>query len=523
MHMTPLKKDIKYNIKITKSKSLIGIAEFSLPSVNLQQKDASYSKLCSVTMTDSMKRIVFGNIKSGNTIKLQVNANIQFVDKITALKQSHSLPKKEMKQIPLSPKVTYKPKQQSELISKEQVRETKTPPMKTLKKQTIKPNSTTKKGAQSNNSPIAKQSGVSQSTISQSDKKTILPPEVDQIDTSIIDQLANEEILQIDKQFNDFITKCIDEFNITSIHSMTDLNELISKSKESISKIFALQLKYYCKMHKSIELNNALKNLLLKYNEKFRSIIKKQNKLKQLLEKNCVAKEIAETIRPEEEERTKEIIPIKKQELNIYKSVFKQIIKEDEMTGVKEHNRQEKENGLLIQVMKNVIATHGNLSKVISNNQLSSYQSVLAKYSLTNQDNIVKSNIEQKQMSFIPENKINEENEDEEDTKEDKDNKNVIGSPLDQKDIKLNRYLNIFYSKRKIIKIPFKKITPYNYEYGTQKIMLKIEGDVFKVRNIGGYTLLDKFIEMNAPIEEVKMNQNPNAKFPSTKIKSKQN
>ena len=55
----------------------------------------------------------------------------------------------------------------------------------------------------------------------------------------------------------------------------------------------------------------------------------------------------------------------------------------------------------------------------------------------------------------------------------------------------------------RIPKIPFKKVSPNNYEYGTIKVIIKDE-DIIKVKYIGGLYSLDKFIELNAPIEEIK-------------------
>ena len=35
--------------------------------------------------------------------------------------------------------------------------------------------------------------------------------------------------------------------------------------------------------------------------------------------------------------------------------------------------------------------------------------------------------------------------------------------------------------------------------------MIKIEGDTIRVRNLGGYLIIDKFIELNAANEEKKL------------------
>ena len=74
----------------------------------------------------------------------------------------------------------------------------------------------------------------------------------------------------------------------------------------------------------------------------------------------------------------------------------------------------------------------------------------------------------------------------------------------DNIDKKLELYLKYFYSKRAFPVIVFKKTSTNNYEYGKQKVMIKIEGDTIRVRYVGGYLILDKFIELNAAIEEKK-------------------
>ena len=64
--------------------------------------------------------------------------------------------------------------------------------------------------------------------------------------------------------------------------------------------------------------------------------------------------------------------------------------------------------------------------------------------------------------------------------------------------------MKYLYSQRTFPKIVFKKLSSNNYEYGSQKVMVKIEGDSIRVRFIGGYSLIDKFIEVNSVLEESK-------------------
>ena len=54
--------------------------------------------------------------------------------------------------------------------------------------------------------------------------------------------------------------------------------------------------------------------------------------------------------------------------------------------------------------------------------------------------------------------------------------------------------------------------------------MIKIEGDTIRVRHIGGYLILDKFIELNAANEEKKLKKiNENNKNTSIATKKKDN
>jgi hypothetical protein len=93
----------------------------------------------------------------------------------------------------------------------------------------------------------------------------------------------------------------------------------------------------------------------------------------------------------------------------------------------------------------------------------------------------------------------------------------------DNIDKKLELYLKYFYSKRAFPVVVFKKTSTNNYEYGKQKVMIKIEGDTIRVRHLGSYLILDKFIELNAATEEKKLKKNSeknnNADFKTNKKK----
>jgi hypothetical protein len=119
---------------------------------------------------------------------------------------------------------------------------------------------------------------------------------------------------------------------------------------------------------------------------------------------------------------------------------------------------------------------------------------------LNEDDFINKLNLEENEKNLI--NKILNENKNE--NIEEKKEKifYVISNKRDDNDDKLENFLKLFYSKRNVPKIFFKKLSNNNYEYGTEKIMVKFESDLIRVRYSGGYILLDKFLEVNGPIEE---------------------
>ena len=110
-------------------------------------------------------------------------------------------------------------------------------------------------------------------------------------------------------------------------------------------------------------------------------------------------------------------------------------------------------------------------------------------------------------------------------------NRNGNESGFDMNDVKLNKYLTMFYSKRKVPKIKFVKTSKNNYEYGTQKVVVKVEGEndneIIRIRYIDGYALINKFLELNANSEETKVRtsnvKKGNASGNSSAVKPKKN
>ena len=158
-------------------------------------------------------------------------------------------------------------------------------------------------------------------------------------------------------------------------------------------------------------------------------------------------------------------------------------------------DNNEKER-LLVKALKNIIKSLGNLDSVFNKDNTSEIErknltNLINKYQLNNFEENTNDNVINKYLEY------------------------VVTDQVDKVDEKIDNYLKSYYNKKKLPKIPFKKISPNNYEYGTIKILIKIEDDNIKVKYIGGYYYLDKFLELNAPIEDIKL------KKPSTLSKKK--
>ena len=78
----------------------------------------------------------------------------------------------------------------------------------------------------------------------------------------------------------------------------------------------------------------------------------------------------------------------------------------------------------------------------------------------------------------------------------------VESENADSIDAKLDQCLVNIYNKKRMSFVPVKKLGEDNYEFGSQKIQIKIDGDIIRVKSASGYILLDKFVDIYGPIEE---------------------
>ena len=355
---------------------------------------------------------------------------------------------------------------------------------------------------------------------------------------SFVDDELNREIKDINPQFVNFMKEFNKKNPLDKLNAFNDINQMMEYTKNIVDQLLDYQSKYYDMYNKSFLTKNKFKKLLIEYNEKLKTV-KKQ--IKQLEEENDLYKIREEINDKNNYNNIKELLPLKENELDIFKELYGNYL--DKPLDNKEENEknkkleekkknEEKTQNLLIKVLTHNVNKYGPINKIFTQTnstepERTNIRNLALKYNLPlNEDKEKEINKENKNEST--ENKKEEEKEDDnnENKEEEKANENINNESSKQQNIfegkitkweyvstekpdkidkKLEQYLKYFYSKRTFPKVIFKKTSTNNYEYGTQKVMIKIEGDTIRIRYIGGYLIIDKFIEMNAANEEKKL------------------
>ena len=537
------KKDIRYSIKILRNDSLIGISDFIIPSILLSRKEQFYEKICVINMTDSTKRILFGNLSPSNTLRINIKANMQYIQEKAMIKQNTAGFKKD-KNKPFSPKnnnlnVKKKNIPISSGIGGNNIAGNNPTGNFVFNKQQIPMSISSKKGGIKNNINNPNVGNKIQNKFNNSNKqnmadiilqqqqqrlknnnfignaninankntnnipskqenKNLEHPEEDPTDTSVLDEDISQPVQLVDQEFTEFMSKFIEKNPLEQLSQFKDINEMLIYTKNVIDKLLSYQQEYYERLKSSVVLNNRLNELLMKYNEKYRNIVKKVHRLNEETNSNDMRKDAVVNIHRTENSNLKQIIPLKMKELKLYQEMCGegiQNIPKEEIKNENNNNNNNNENdeenkkqNILMKLIKNCINNYGPLD------------------SLFNKDKI--SNEDKNNIMAINE-KLNSE-------KEKIDNNNaafdgkmqyVISNNPDNLDIKLNQYLTSIYSENRAPSIIFKKIEGNIYEYGSQKITIVDEDNVIKVQYDEGALLLDNFIEINAQAEEEKMKQ----------------
>ena len=526
------KKDIRYSIKILRNDSLIGISDFIIPSVLLTRKEPFFEKVCVINMTDSTKRILFGNLSPSNTLRINIKANMQYIQEKGMVKQNTTGLKKD-KNKPFSPKNTNFNTKKKNLAANAGNNLPGTginnpagnfvfnrqpiPNTISSKKGGIKNNIgnkiQNKYGSNNNKQNMAdiilqqnqklKNNNYINKNInnfsSKQDNKNIEQAEEDPTDTSVLDEDISQPVQFVDKEFTEFMSKFIEKNPLEQLSQFKDINEMLIYTKNVIDKLLCYQQEYYERLKSSVVLNNRLNELLMKYNEKYRNIVKKVHRLNEETNSNDMRKDAVVNIHRTENSNLKQIIPLKMKELKLYQEMCGEGIQNIPKEEIKNENINNNENDednkkqmILMGLLKNCISNYGPLDSIFKGNNIS--------------------NEDKKNIMIINE-KLNSEEKKNENTNVNNNNNNegkleyVVSDNPDNLDIKLNQYLISIYSENRMPIIIFKKIEGNLYEYGSQKITLVDEDNVIKVQYDEGALLLDNFIEINAQAEEEKMKQ----------------
>ena len=543
-HKTPLlKKDIRYSIKILRNDSLIGISDFIIPSMLFMRKENFFEKICVINMTDSTKRLLFGNLSPSNNLRINIRAKISYMQ---------GQPNKNNKKI-------FSPKSSSGINSKKNIGEGSPKINNGNNAYNANANGVNNQNNNINNSnfvfnkqqiPMSKKSPLMKSSQNNNNNinignrynknnnmnmadiilqqqqqqnlnnnpKSILPKnnffqknsnqkkaqspisgqqkiEEDPTDTSVIYPEISNPVQPIDEEFTEFMQKFIEKNPLEQLNQFNDINEMMIYTKNVIDKLLCYQQEYYERLKTSVAMNNRLNELLIKYNEKYRNIVKKIHRLNEETNSNDMKKDAVINVHRTENSNLKQIIPLKMKELKLYQEMYGEGIKdilltkkENEKENIdnnKSNELNEKKKNVLMKLLKNCVNNYGPFD------------------TLFNKENLEKINSNEKQKNIL------------EKIKQEIDNNNneknklefVISENPDDLDIKLDHYLTSIYSENRLPKINFKKLSENLYQYGSQQVSVIEEDNVIKIQYNEGTLLLDNFIEINAQAEEEKMMQ----------------
>jgi len=519
------KKNIKYSIKVTKNNSLVGISDFIIPQNIFTKRETSFDKICQITMTDSIRRLIFGSISPSNSIKICIHSTFQYLEKGEKFIQPagsnppakreekrSSTPKKyenNLKKMKLGGSSNSnlklnkdeKKTMNKKLTEDFKKRSNSKSHMNNLSSSGISYNIKTKNSHQQNSKEIGQM-------ISSNNKKEKIEIEDDQGDTSQIDEDLKNYNSPAPPEFFDFIQNFENNYPLEKLNEFSDPYEMMNYTKNIINELLNYQLNYYNILSISVNLNRKFNDLLIKYNEKYRLTLKKINKIEEESKKNEIKDEIINDIHKNDFNNLKNLIPLKQAELELYKEMYSINLDENELQKYSDEQMKQLEEKkskdantqlLLIKVLKNIYEKYGPLNKILNQSnsdekEINNIINLSAKYNLPLSEEVIENN-ENIEYQYV-----------------------LCNNPNDN-DNKLEMYLRYFYSQKKVPKIIFKKLSNNNYEYGTQKVNIKIEGDSIKVKSLGGLLTLDKFIEINSLIEEGKIKNNSSKNSLSSKKK----
>ena len=273
-----------------------------------------------------------------------------------------------------------------------------------------------------------------------------------------------------------------------------------------VLKFFDLQIKIVENFEKNKGDTQKLIETFLKYNEKNRCVQKKYDKLKENINTYEMKNYLIENTIINNIKTKENIIPTKNKELEFFANIYgihlndKEIIEEkNKISSNQEYIDNKNQAKILIKVLKNVTQKYGHLNSLLIPENSSSQE----------RNNL--HNILYRFGKIINDNSINGKNNDGNDILNGEFEFISVKKP-DNVDKILNERLKNIYSNNNVPRIIFVKLSPYNYEYGTQKVGILFEGNEIKVQCFDKEISLEKYIQTNAFMEENKMKLNTGKK-----------
>jgi hypothetical protein len=314
------------------------------------------------------------------------------------------------------------------------------------------------------------------------------------VSKSFIDPLfdtENDGSAYLQELISDF-NKNTEEFEVDE----DNIDESREKAKDLIKGLFGIQEAYSSQFIGQVQLNRELKSLLVNYNEKYRTIVKKSNKLKETLETYDMKNHLCTNVNRDLNSKIQEKIDVTNKELNLFKSLFRISHNEEDVyryTQMKKSEDLPKEKNLLLKVFQN-LSKKKHLNN-LDQDSIAIIQDLFTKYNILDEENEEEINQDEPVNKIILDDdddeeepvEINEQEPKIESPKsKDSPKKNnkrltvldsVVGDILDHK---LDNYLVNYYSKKRHSQIPLRRISAGNYEFGSQKIHVKCEGETIR-------------------------------------------
>ena len=281
-HKANLKRELKYSIKATRNSSLIGICDLTIPSNILSKRENIFDKSCSITMTDSVKRVLFGNTSPSNYLKINLHITLQYKEKEKNINKTYEKKEKEKEKdhrhyLSNSGK-KMKSYERSESFGKGGEHPKEPVPSNTFSQRNF--------GVTKKNQNIKKQRSNSKPSSNIKSSQTMKPKtqifnnnnklkevqkeilEDEQIaedkkaknkNDSFIDEELNKEVKEIDPEFTNFMKEFSNKNPLDKLNSFNDSNEMMEYTKNIIDQLLDYQIKYYEMLNKTIETKNKFK------------------------------------------------------------------------------------------------------------------------------------------------------------------------------------------------------------------------------------------------------------------------